>query len=71
MLASPTITPAASLEACDFLQGREIIGTDPHDQYDQSELPGFRTENVLCYQGCFQKLVPKGKCLGCPGCDPL
>ncbi|KAK8134798.1 hypothetical protein PG984_006810 [Apiospora sp. TS-2023a] len=69
-LANPVITPAP-LEARDFLQGREIVGTDPRDQYDQSKLPAYCTDNVLCYQGCFQQLVPKGKCLGCPGCDPL
>ncbi|KAK7920266.1 hypothetical protein PG985_008288 [Apiospora marii] len=70
-LAKPAITPAAQLSARDFLQGREIVGTDPRDQYDQSGLPGYCTANVLCYQGCFQQIVPKGQCKGCPGCDPL
>ncbi|KAK8086228.1 hypothetical protein PG994_001202 [Apiospora phragmitis] len=70
-LANPVITPAASLKNRQSLEDRDIIGMGPRDQYDQSSLPGYCTSNLLCYHGCFQMIVPSGKCLGCPGCDPL
>ncbi|KAK7949060.1 uncharacterized protein PG986_009946 [Apiospora aurea] len=73
IVAKALVTPAPSLENREAFEKakRLVIDTDPRLPYNQVVVPTYCIENKLCYIGCFAQIVPKGKCLGCQGCDPL